>query len=70
MEYMILLGSCINCGRLICYSPSNVPSITLKGKREPLCIDCFNRWNDIHRVKKGLDPVALRPNAYGPEEVQ
>jgi hypothetical protein len=64
------LGPCINCNYLICYSPQAAPSIYVKGNREPICITCFEKWNKIYRVNKGLKPIPLKPNAYGAEEVQ
>ena len=34
---------------------------------EPLGRGCFSQWNQIHRVSKGLEPVALHPQAYEPQ---
>jgi hypothetical protein len=45
-------------------NPVKVPSIVVKGNKEPLCETCFNKWNEIHRTSKGLPPVALDPEAY------
>lgn len=69
MGYMFATSSCVACRALITYNPNTVPSLTVNGHREPLCRTCFNRWNEIHRTSKGLDPVPLNPTAYEPEEV-
>lgn len=67
--YMIVLGNCVNCGRFLSFNPDKVPSIRVAGKREPICPRCFGSWNEIHRTSKGLDPLPLHPDAYGPAEV-
>ena len=62
--YMTVIGPCIGCGKTISFNPNRVPSLVVDGAREPLCKSCFNRWNEIHRVSKGLDPVPLNSDAY------
>jgi hypothetical protein len=64
--YVFCYGSCVNCERPISFHPHKVPSIRLNGQREPLCVQCFNKWNHVQRVSKGLAPVSLDPEAYGP----
>ena len=60
-------GPCVACGVLIpIFNPVCVPSIRVNGEREPLCRTCFERWNQIHRTSKGLEPLPLNPNAYQP----
>ena len=66
--YMIALGNCANCGRLLSFNPHKVPSIRVAGKREPICRGCFDEWNQHHRISQGLDPVPLDPEAYEPAE--
>ncbi len=68
MGAMFCMGACINCEAIITFNPHHVPSLTINGSREPLCRGCFNRWNEIHRTSKGLDPVPLHPEAYEPAE--
>jgi len=65
---MFCIAGCVSCGQMISFAPSRVPSIRVEGRREPLCRGCFDRWNEIHRVSKGLPPVPLQPGAYAPEE--
>lgn len=64
-----MIGDCAGCGRVIHFNPVRVPSIRPGGVggKQPLCEACFNRWNQIHRISKGLEPVPLDPNAYEPE---
>lgn len=69
MPYMFVVGGCAACGRVITFNPDRVPSIRVNGRREPLCPACFARWNEIHRVSKGLPPVEPDPLAWEAEEV-
>ena len=64
---MLVTGPCVACKALISYSPSHVPSIRVRGEKEPLCRACHAEWNRIHRVEKGLPPEKLHPQAYEPE---
>lgn len=68
MAHMFVIGNCINCKVMITFSPSHVPSLTVNGRREPLCKTCFERWNEIHRTSKGLEPLEIHPDAYESEE--
>ena len=69
MGYMFAIGECINCGVVLSFNPEKVPSVRINGKREPLCSLCHGKWNEIHRVSEGLEPVPIHPEAYEPEEV-
>jgi hypothetical protein len=68
MGWIYLLCSCAACGAPIHVNIEKCPSIRIggTGPREPICINCFNRWNEIHRTSKGLEPVPLDPQAYEP----
>jgi len=66
MGYMLVLSPCIGCGVGFCCNPNHVPSIRVNGNREPICKACYNRWNQIHRINEGLDPIPLHPDAYAP----
>lgn len=61
-----VIGCCIACQNVFEYDPKYVPSIRPynQGKKEAICQPCFNRWNQIHRVAKGLAPEPLHPSAY------
>lgn len=65
--YMFVVGSCVACHAMLTFNPNCVPSLTVRGSREPLCRTCHARWNEIHRTCKGLAPVAIHPEAYEPE---
>ena len=69
MAFVTVNGHCINCGTVISANPDKVPSIRVDGEREMLCRNCFDQWNEIHRISKGLDPIPLAPDAYKPLEV-
>ena len=70
MTVMIVVSTCIGCNELISYNPEKVPSLRIEGVRHPLCKNCFNRWNKIHRTDKGLEPVYLHPDAYSGTKVE
>ena len=70
--YAIILAACCACNRPVTAHIEYAPSLRIKdgkpdpnGKREPVCETCFNLWNQIHRINKGLEPVPLHPQAYG-----
>jgi hypothetical protein len=67
MSYMLAYGHCIRCGREFGFNPDLVPSIRIKGIREPICKACVERVNPI-RKEKGLDPIVPHPNAYEAQE--
>jgi hypothetical protein len=64
---MYALGTslCAGCHRIFCYNPLRVPSIVIKGSREPICQDCVERVNPI-RIANGLEPIVPLPDAYEP----
>jgi len=68
MGYVMLTANCCNCQRFFMSNPDFVPSIRINGVKEPLCRDCFDKWNELHRTSKGLEPVELNPEAYSPLE--
>jgi hypothetical protein len=65
MGYAFVHSACYGCGRLISYNPHRVPSIRVEGKREPLCRDCVDKVNK-GRIKNGLEPKPVHPDAYSP----
>lgn len=66
MGFAECIGPCCGCGEMITFNPNKVPSLRVHGNREPLCRVCFGKWNEIHRVSKGLPPEPLAPDAYSP----
>jgi len=66
MGYAMMLTPCINCKQMFSCNPNKVPSLRVEGRREPLCRSCFDKWNQIHKVSKGLPPDEPLPGAYEP----
>lgn len=60
------MGQCIACGALISFNPHKVPSLTVEGRRQPICKVCHEKWNKIHRVDQGLEPIPVLEGAYEP----
>lgn len=58
------IGSCVACDTKITFDPEFVPSLVVSGVKQPICAPCSDRWNDIHRVSKGLEPVPVHPGAF------
>ena len=65
MGYAQVFGSCVGCGKTFAYNPHRVPSIKVKGIREPLCRNCVEEVNPL-RLKKGLPKIYIHPEAYEP----
>jgi hypothetical protein len=63
MGYAFAMSPCVGCGRVFTYNPVRVPSVTINGSREPICLDCVNRTNP-QRVANGLPPIVPLPGAY------
>ena len=63
--YAMAHGLCANCGGLFSFNPHAVPSIRVKGVREPICQPCMTKANR-ERVAKALEPFPVRENAYEP----
>ena len=66
--YAFMIASCIACDATFAGNPNHGPSIPVNGKREPICRNCFDRWNEIHRTSTGLEAHPLHPQAYEPIE--
>ena len=74
MGYAQVFGSCVGCGKTFAYNPHRVPSLRVNAKtgqedsnapRQPICRACVEEANPI-RVKKGLPPIEINPDAYEP----
>ncbi len=48
----------------ISYNPERVPSLIVKGQREPLCRDCIEPVNAIRRAAGAPDTIVPLPGAY------
>ena len=70
MGYALMLGPCVRCHRVFPFNPVRVPSVKVKGIKEPVCSGC-HRWANTERKKLGLPPFSdPHPDAYRacPEE--
>jgi hypothetical protein len=65
MGYAITMGYCINCGNLFSFNPVHVPSLRVRGVRQPVCRHCIERANPLRR-KNGLPEIVPHPDAYEP----
>ena len=65
MGYAFATSACFGCGRLFTYNPVRVPSIRIKGVREPICLACITATNP-KRIANGLEPITPHPEAYEP----
>lgn len=61
--YVFATSSCYGCGQVFVYNPTRVPSVLVRGVREPVCGVCVLRANPV-RVKNGLEPIVVLPGAY------
>lgn len=63
MGYYMATGHCVGCARLFTFNPDLVPSVRVKGSREPVCGSCVRAANP-EREKNGLEPIHVLPGAY------
>jgi len=63
MGYLFMTSRCFGCGRLFSYNPNLVPSIRIRGRREPICQRCVDYANP-KRKENGLEPIVPLPGAY------
>jgi hypothetical protein len=63
--YLFALSPCYNCGRPFTYNPHRVPSIPIKGLRQPICRRCVDLANPI-RLANGVPAIVPLPDAYEP----
>lgn len=64
MGYVLVTGTCTLCHRLMMFSPTKVPSIRIKGEREPVCASCVaaaQAYQREHNLPVWPDPL---PGAY------
>ena len=63
MGYLLVMGECIGCRRIMHFHPHRVPSIRINGVRQPICQACVDRVNP-KRIANGLEPIHVLPGAY------
>ena len=59
----LLISACVSCRKVFGYHPHKVPSITIQGKREPICRACVLNANPQRR-ELGLPEIEILPGAY------
>lgn len=67
MGYFMVIGSCIVCKHTMAFNPNRVPSIRIKGVREPVCRRCIELANP-QRKALGLEEFVIHPDAYEPAD--
>ncbi len=65
MGYAIVTSTCFGCKGVFSYNPHRVPSISIEGVREPVCLSCVEKVNPV-REANGLALISLHPEAYQP----
>jgi len=68
MSFMVAFGACICCGQLFSFNPDRVPSVIVRGEREPVCEDCMRAANKL-RISRGERPHEILVGAYEESEV-
>ena len=63
MGYMVAIGRCLCCGRHFTFHPERVPSLTVEGRREPVCRTCVDNVNPTRKAN-GLSEIVPLPGAY------
>jgi hypothetical protein len=63
MAWVYCHSACAGCDRIFSYNPLRVPSLVIRGSREPICLDCVERVNPI-RISNGLEPIVPYADAY------
>lgn len=67
MGFVYIQSACFGCGQVFTYHPNKVPSVRVKGQREPICQACVARVNPT-RIANGLEPIVPLPGAYEPAD--
>lgn len=75
MGVLWAMGLCWGCRQLFSFNPLKVPSFKIgpdnkpseDGVRQPICENCFDRFNQ-RRVAAGLPRLVALPGAYEPAE--
>ena len=62
--YAFAMGPCLFCGVPFTFNPLRVPSLKVKGVKEPICKSCHAAANR-YRVENGIEPFPEpHPDAY------
>jgi hypothetical protein len=69
LAFVTLTSACFLCGKFFSYNPVRVPSLVVRGQREPLCRPCVEEANR-ERAAKGLATWTIHPYSYEPVDEQ
>jgi len=58
-----VVGTCVGCKKPFSFHPNLVPSVRVRGSREPICKACVTAANP-KRIANGLEPIVILPGAY------
>jgi len=65
MGVAFMIAPCLICKRPFTFNPVKVPSLRVKGVKEPICKSCHAIINE-KRVEAGVPPFPEpHPDAYG-----
>lgn len=64
MGYVTLFCTCVNCGQLFAANPDLVPSVRVRGVKEPVCRPCMERYKPDFQIPPG----AYEPGPEYPDE--
>ena len=63
--YIVMFGDCVCCQRHFSFNPNKVPSLRVRGIKEPVCRNCVDQANVI-RKKNNFPEIPILDGAYEP----
>ena len=72
MGYVMVAALCCSCGQLVIFNPNKVPSVRIRGEKQPLCKKCVDLVNEKRKLIK-MPLFKIDPEAYEPaneDEIQ
>ena len=64
MGVAFMIAPCLVCKQPFTFNPIRVPSLRVKGVKEPICKGCHEVLNEM-RIEKGVPPFPEpHPDAY------
>ena len=61
--FVSVMAPCCSCRQVFTFHPNKVPSVRIKGVRQPVCRTCIKRAN-VQRQANGLEPFPILPGSY------
>jgi hypothetical protein len=69
MAFVLMHAACARCHAPFAFNPLRVPSVLIKGRREPLCRPCVE-WANAERARRGMPTWPIYPDSYEPVDEQ